>query len=235
MQRSPADQRTLTAHKRRSFFLHLSCLVLLVGACGGGSDKATTAAASYRIRAGLNDPGDPTIAVLQFMPASLSVVKGSTLTWAWSGNEPHSVTFLPPGQLPPSPSEAKAFAAPSVPAGGVFDGTTLANSGLQPVGAASARPFTLKFTTEGTYKYYCVIHPSMEAKHPSSRAGRRPAREHGIARRAPDTLADPVEDAHREDLCPARRDRYEGARNRRDAITEQDKRPLRSRAVGHST
>jgi plastocyanin len=141
-------------------FVLIAFLVLLCVACRG-SDRSTSAPSSYRLLAGLNDVRDPTIAILQFMPASLSVVKGSTLTWTWSGAEPHSVTFLPPGQQPPPPQQAEAFAAPTIPADGLFDGTTLANSGLQPTRSALPKPFSLKFTSEGTYVYHCVIHPTM--------------------------------------------------------------------------
>ena len=39
------------------------------------------------------------VAVLQFMPTTVKVNVGTPVRWSWAGDvEPHSVTFLPPGQ-----------------------------------------------------------------------------------------------------------------------------------------
>ena len=55
------------------------------------------------LKAGLNDPKDPNIAVLEFLPESVKVATGTTVTWEIAGPEPHSVTFVPPGtDVPPS-------------------------------------------------------------------------------------------------------------------------------------
>jgi plastocyanin len=94
------------------------------------------------------------------MPAKIAVEVDTPVTWTWSGAEPHSVTFLPPGQEVPNPEEDQSMFAPTPPKGPV-DGTTLVNSGLQPLGPAAPPPFELSFSKAGTYAYSCVIHPQM--------------------------------------------------------------------------
>jgi plastocyanin len=114
------------------------------------------------VGAGINDPDDPNIAVLQFMPAALSVEVDTPVTWEWSGTEPHSVTFLPEGLELPAPGtpEEQALFGPT-PATGAYDGSALVNSGLQPLGPTAPTPLELSFAAAGTYEYYCVIHPTM--------------------------------------------------------------------------
>lgn len=146
-------------------------LVAGLAACGSSSKTKTSpatttastppAANGPTVQAGINDPKDPTIAVLQFMPAAVNVAVGAPLTWSWTGTtEPHSVTFFAPGQAPPTPDKADPLFSPT-PATGPYDGTTLVNSGLQPLGPAPAKPMTLTFSKPGTYTYHCVIHPQM--------------------------------------------------------------------------
>jgi len=60
---------------------------------------------------------------------------------------------------PESPEGQKLF-APTPPTGS-YDGKSLVNSGLVPLGPQAAPPFKLKFDTPGSYKYACVIHPQM--------------------------------------------------------------------------
>src|SRR5690606_32645770 len=115
---------------------------------------------SYEIGAGLNDPEDSTIAVLQFLPAKATVPVDTPITWTWSGAEPHSVTFLAPGVELPPPGTDDAEWFPPKPATGPYDGSTTVSSGLQPLGQ-EAQPFELTFSQTGTYSYYCVIHPLM--------------------------------------------------------------------------
>jgi plastocyanin len=148
-------------------------LITVLVAAGCGNDDSNNKAAStttstvaapkdIQIGAGINDPKDPNITVLQFMPAKVAVAVGTPVNWAWNGTEPHSVTFLKPGTTLPDPGSDPSFFAPAPPTGpaGPYDGTTLLNSGLQPLGAA-AKPFSVSFAKAGTYPYYCVIHPQM--------------------------------------------------------------------------
>lgn len=160
---------------RRRFVASVSAvaLIALVGACGDsdddegattttGDDTTTTVEVpdGYVVGAGMNDPEDVNIAVLQFLPGALSIEVGETVTWEWSGPEPHSVTFLAPGQEIPNPEEDDSLFAPTPPTG-PYDGTTLVNSGLQPLGPEAPAPMEVTFAKAGEFPFYCVIHPQM--------------------------------------------------------------------------
>jgi plastocyanin len=139
---------------------------MLLGACGDDKDEPSatdTGPSQVSVLAGLNDQQDPTIAVLEFLPGAVSVKAGAAVEWRFSGPEPHSVTFLPPGQTPPSPEspEGQALFAPSLPPVSSYDGKSLVNSGLLPLGPTPAAPFLLTFPTAGEYGYVCIIHPLM--------------------------------------------------------------------------
>lgn len=139
-------------------------------ACGSSSksssSSATTAASTagsgvLSVQAGMNDPKDPNIAVLQYLPQSITINAGGTVEWRIAGPEPHSVTFLAPGQtLPPGDPDPKLF-APTPAANGSYDGKSFVNSGLQPLGPAAAPPFRLTFPTAGKFTFVCIIHAQM--------------------------------------------------------------------------
>jgi plastocyanin len=119
----------------------------------------TTTSGGVTVRAGVNAPKDANVAVLQYLPAKITVKVDTPVTWNWKGTiEPHSVTFLAPGQQLPPPGDPSVFGA--TPPTGPYDGTTFVNSGLQ-VGPAPTTPFTMSFSKPGTFSYYCVIHPTM--------------------------------------------------------------------------
>lgn len=126
---------------------------------------ATPAAAAngaVSLQAGVNDPKDPNIAVLAYLPQSVTVTAGSTVEWRIAGPEPHSVTFLASGQTPrPGPPDQALF-APTPAANGTYDGKSLVNSGLVPQGPGAAPPFRLTFPSTGTFSFSCVIHPQMK-------------------------------------------------------------------------
>jgi plastocyanin len=106
-------------------------------------------------------PKDPNIAVLEFLPETIKVATGTTVTWEIAGPEPHSVTFVPPGTDPPSVDKDPSLFTPT-PATGPYDGTTLVNSGVLPLGETSeVQKFSMSFANPGKYTYYCVLHPNM--------------------------------------------------------------------------
>ncbi len=75
--------------------------VVLLAACGDDSDDNSPSSAeptTVSLLAGINDQQDPNIAILEFLPESVTIAAGSTVEWRFTGPEPHSVTFLPPGQ-----------------------------------------------------------------------------------------------------------------------------------------
>jgi plastocyanin len=149
---------------RAPFVVALSVVALMAMAVPvqAAAPRAVAAPGEVSLVAGLNDPKDPNIAVLEFLPEKTKVAKGTTVTWSIAGPEPHSVTFVPPGtKVPPSTESDPSLFAPT-PATGPYDGTTLVNSGVQPAGAAtSVAKFSMSFAKTGTYTYYCVLHPNM--------------------------------------------------------------------------
>jgi plastocyanin len=161
---------------RRGTALAVTAAVLLLGAACGKSDTkgasgSTTSTAKAGgvvadgpvvIQAGINDPARRAVAVLQYMPAKATVAVGQTVRWTWDGtSEPHSVTFFPPGQSAPSPPGSDPTLFAPTPATGLYDGSTLVNSGLAPQGPGAVPPFEVAFAKPGSYGYSCVIHPQM--------------------------------------------------------------------------
>src|SRR4051794_4075116 len=124
--------------------------------------RAVAAPTEVSLVAGVNDPKDPNIAVLEFLPEKVKVATGTTVTWDIAGPEPHSVTFVPPGTtVPPTVETDPTLFAPT-PAAGAYDGATLVNSGVLPAGPATeVAKLSMSFAKTGTYAYYCVLHPNM--------------------------------------------------------------------------
>jgi plastocyanin len=127
----------------------------------GAATTAPAGGAAISMQAGLNDPKDPNIAVLQYLPQSVTITAGGTVEWRIAGPEPHSVTFLAAGKtLPPGGPDTTLFAPTPAP-NNTYDGKSLVNSGLVPQGPAPAPPFRLTFPTAGKFGFVCVIHPQM--------------------------------------------------------------------------
>lgn len=124
------------------------------------SPSPTVAANTVSLRAGLNDPKNRTIAILEYLPQSITVTVGTTVQWQIAGPEPHSVTFFPNNGAAPPPGSNTALYQPTPPTS-TYDGTTLANSGLIPQGPPPATPFSMSFSKPGSYVYHCVIHAQM--------------------------------------------------------------------------
>lgn len=163
---------TLFTKRRSRWAVALAAVALLAAGCGdddddaGGDDETTTTEEAVEapegivIGAGINDPEDANVAITEFMPEAVSVEVGETVTWEWQGAEPHSVTFLAPGQELPPPGSDESLFAPTPPTG-PYDGTSFVNTGLLPLGPEAPPPFEMTFATAGTFPYYCVIHPLM--------------------------------------------------------------------------
>jgi plastocyanin len=102
---------------------------------------------------------------LDFYTNAITIDAGDTITWRIASVEPHTVSLLAPGQLPPAPDSLQAV----TPAGGhSYDGTAFVNSGL----LNDQQTFTVAFPKAGTYKYYCLLHqPAMEGTIVVARAG----------------------------------------------------------------
>src|SRR5438067_2363161 len=145
----------------RALILPLAALLFLAACSNKTSAGTATAPSTLQVKAGLNDPKDPNIAVLAYLPNTFTVKVGETVQWTATGPEPHSVSFVPSGQTPPTPGTPAAIAlqAPK-PATGAYDGTTTVSSGLGPT-SSTPMTFSLSFSKPGSYKFFCAIHAQM--------------------------------------------------------------------------
>lgn len=163
--------------------LAAACLTLLVG-CGGGkksvsptaSQPAATATeapsaasgpATFHVLAGEADgPYD----IEQFMPGTIRIREGDSVTWTAHGDEGHTISFFPDGKInigiadylvpaedTPGTREFNPVYAIGSEAQGSYDGTEYVNSGF--LGVPAAQDYTLDFPTAGVYAYLCMIHP----------------------------------------------------------------------------
>jgi plastocyanin len=167
----------------RMLFAVLSLLLLVAIACGEdeGEDTeepaptATSTAAppaaagptTFTVLAGATDQS---IDIEQFMPATIRIREGDTITWQAFGYEGHTVTFIPGGRLN---LPSNGYLIPAADEGGAlefnpvfalaseaqesYDGADYTNSGYMGVPAASE--YSLTFPRQGVYAYLCMIHP----------------------------------------------------------------------------
>jgi plastocyanin len=135
----------------RKVLLALPAVAVAAAAIFTSSGQSVFAApVSLTLRAGDGEPG---YAVNRFLPETVYIRAGDTLTWEWDWPEPHSITF---GEIQGNPEP------PSHPDVAVVehDGTEFVNSGLL-FPTAEPASFSMKFNAEGTFDYYCFIHPFM--------------------------------------------------------------------------
>ena len=124
----------------------LAFLACAMSACGGGGSGSTPSQAlpdaassseqtqSLTANASLNwnvQAGASTLnqafQALDFYNNAITIDAGDSVTWRIAAKEPHTISFLAPGQTPPPPLSPQATA----PAGGNSeDGTAFTSSGL---------------------------------------------------------------------------------------------------------
>lgn len=118
-------------------------------ACSSTTTSAPSVAGPQRwqIASGASSEAEA-LQALDFYPNTITISAGDTITWNNSTSIPHTVSIPPAGQVPsPGP--------PQPPVGGnVFDGTSYVSSGFMAAGGT----YSVRFTTPGTYKYYCLVH-----------------------------------------------------------------------------
>jgi plastocyanin len=119
--------------------------------------------------------GDGHVAIVRFLPGSLTVHVGDTVVWTNQDPAvPHTVTFFAGG------AEAHELVTP-VPqpngppllllnqqvlermGGDSFDGSEMVSSGFLG-GPSPVNTYTLRFTKPGTYEYVCLLHDEMGMK-----------------------------------------------------------------------
>lgn len=130
------------------------------------ASTASTTPRTWYVQVGAQNP-TTSIMGMVFLPGDLTVNQGDTIVWKAGSAEPHTVTFVPPGQPVPQFGPQVFF-----PAGGSsYDGQGFFNSGV--MATVSANVIGLPFTTQtyrltinapvGDYIYYCAVHPGMQA------------------------------------------------------------------------
>jgi len=95
---------------------------------------------------------------LAFLPNEMWIHQGDSITWTFSANENHSVTFLKVGQTRPTFAAGCAGGTPpngTTPNGSSFDGTNCVNSGLI---ASPGTTYTVTFPNAGNYVVVCLLH-----------------------------------------------------------------------------
>jgi len=131
----------------------IATLVPVASAAGSGIDWQAGAGTSS---------ADEAVQVNSFLPHTLTVDVGDTITWHLNSGEFHTVTFLSGEDAPPfitiGPNGPELNPAAVAPSGGpTYDGTGIANSGL----LVKGQQFSLGFTKAGTYPFLCLIHAGM--------------------------------------------------------------------------
>jgi plastocyanin len=161
--------------KRKSIFNILVVMAFLFGAFGMAMPAAAATAQTaqtYTVLVGAENVSRST-GVMAYFPATLRIHVGDTVVWQQKTHEIHTVTFLAGAPIPdllvPAPAQFPAgsimlnpeAAFPVIPDGGMYDGTTYANSGVMSTDPGNPTSFSLTFTQEGTFSYMCLVHGVM--------------------------------------------------------------------------
>lgn len=132
-----------------------AALLLALVALSAAPTNDADAASNLVVKAGEGEPG---YNVNAFLPGTVTVMKGDSVTWEWGWWEPHIVAFLsgPPGEGEP-PVSPPGTTWPNA-AGVVYSGFVFGDIANPPTFGP------IVFTTAGEYDYLCPIHPQMTAK-----------------------------------------------------------------------
>jgi plastocyanin len=111
-------------------------LVSFISICGcTGSGPSTSPATTQTLV-----PGTATVNIQNFAfnPASITITKGTTVTWVNEDTTNHQIVNDAQGSI----AQGALFTSDSLPKGASY---------------------SFKFDNPGTYSYHCSIHPSMKA------------------------------------------------------------------------
>jgi plastocyanin len=108
---------------------------------------------------------------MRFYPENITINVGDKIVWKLKGSEPHTVTFLAPGEMipnlimPENNTSERLILNPLLvlPEGGsTYNGTALTGSGQLDIEPNFPREYNLTFTKPGTYEYICGFHSMMK-------------------------------------------------------------------------
>jgi plastocyanin len=141
-------------------------LAALVLAMGPGRAASAISPQTWHEIVGVQS-SDHAIQGMVFLPGDLWIDAGDTVIWTTRSGEPHTVSFLPPGQRPAPLADPSDSASLLEQGGTHYDGRSRYSSGtmatsLYPDGGALT--YQLTFDRVGDFTYYCLVHPMMRAR-----------------------------------------------------------------------
>src|SRR5215813_4631139 len=101
--------------------------------------------------------GDLAKQAIAFLPSEIWIHAGDSITWTFATDEPHTVSFLKPGQVrPPNQVGCPGFSPDGF---ATFDGSACVTTPRLKEG----QTFTVTFPTANNFKLVCLIHRNMTA------------------------------------------------------------------------
>lgn len=132
--------------------------VVALSGLGGTADVAA-APSTITVRAGDGESG---YAVNQFLPGTVTVEVGSTISWEFPWYEPHIVALADRAEfgdlepaVPPSESGVTFDGSPVTAQNAIYSDTIFGDPDDPPT-------WDVTFTKAGSYNYFCPIHPFMD-------------------------------------------------------------------------
>ena len=132
----------------RVFGLGLLAVSAFAGCAGTASAPSPSPTASPK-------PVAISIKGFAFNPATITVAKGTTITWTNEDTVNHTVTT---GTPPPTGAPAASGASPA-PTPSLSKGDGRIDSGR----VDATKTFAFTFNEAGTFNYFCAVHPRMVA------------------------------------------------------------------------
>jgi LPXTG-motif cell wall-anchored protein len=160
-------------------FVLLGGVVAIYGVSpAGAAPAAQTGPATWTVLTGgqaeMSQQEAGLVGAWQFMryyPQQITIDVGDTVLWKQSAAEPHTVTFLGPGDtavpeliVPEGGTSQRLLLNPLAvtPQGGsTYDGSALTSSGQMGFDPSLPTEYKLTFTKVGTFEYYCAFHSMM--------------------------------------------------------------------------
>ncbi len=155
----------------KKLFQFALVVAMVLGVVGVAMPAYASTPQQYTVLVGADNTTSG-VTLMSYFPGTVRVHVGDSVKWIANAHEPHTVTFLAGAPLPDflipapanmaSPLQVNPLAIfPIAPAGGLYDGTTYANSGVFSTDPGFATSFTLTFTHTGTFNYLCIVHGMM--------------------------------------------------------------------------